>query len=180
MEKERKNKRLGFRIDKLTSSIENTLTGERFETEIIRLRSTDVSLIKKNDWQFDWRIELMNTNASVYGLVTLENPEIMHGLLSLTDAKDHVEMNLLESAIFNQGSQKLYDGVPGNLVAFACKTSFEIGYDGFVVFDAKTRLIKHYENSLGAKRFVGNRMFIGTREAYKLVTQYFKDFDDAG
>lgn len=178
--KHRKRKRLYFEVDKLTSSIENTLTGEVFETEIIRLRSTDASLIKKRDWQFDWRLELISPKSIVYGLVTRENPEILHGLMSISDKADHISMDLLESSMFNQGSQKLYEGVAGNLVAFACKIAFEKGYEGFVVFDAKTRLIEHYENSLGAKRFWGNRMFIDTREAYKLVTQYFKNFDNAG
>jgi len=32
------------------------------------------------------------------------------------------------------------------------------------------------QQSLGAKLFGGNRMFIDTREAYILTTKYFKDF----
>jgi hypothetical protein len=36
-------------------------------------------------------------------------------------AADHVFMHLVESAPFNKGKTKLYSGVPGNLVAFACK-----------------------------------------------------------
>jgi len=34
-------------------------------------------------------------------------------------------MNLIENAKFNKGEKKLYKGVTGNLVAFACKTAFE-------------------------------------------------------
>jgi hypothetical protein len=68
------------------------------------------------------------------------------------------------------------EGVAGNLVAFACKISFEKGYDGVVSFVAKTQLIDHYSKTLGAKQFSGNRMFIDTKEAYVLKTKYFKDF----
>lgn len=78
---------------------------------------------------------------------------------------------------FNKGRNKLYKGVAGNLVAFACKTSFENGFDGVVSFIAKSQLIDHYTQSLGAKLFGGNRMFIDTREAYILTTKYFKDFN---
>jgi len=85
-------------------------------------------------------------------------------------------MDLIESAKFNKGKSKLYRGVAGNLVAFACKLSFEKGYDGVVSFIAKTQLIKHYEQILSAKLFGGNRMFIDTREAFILTTKYFKDF----
>ena len=85
-------------------------------------------------------------------------------------------MNLIESAKFNKGKSKLYKGVAGNLVAFACKLSFEKGYDGVVAFISKTQLIGHYEQTLGAKLFGSNQMFIDTREALILTTQYFKDF----
>ena len=85
-------------------------------------------------------------------------------------------MDLIESAKFNKGKSKLYIGVAGNLVAFACKTSFEKGYDGVVSFVAKTQLIDHYKQTLGAKLFGGNRMFIDTKEAKILTTKYFKYF----
>jgi len=54
-------------------------------------------------------------------------------------------MNLLESAPFNIGENKLYEGVAGNLVAYACKVSFQHGFDGYVAFTAKTNLIEHYK-----------------------------------
>ena len=174
-----RKRRLDFEVDKLTSSIENTLTGEVFETEIIRVHPSDRSLIKKRDWRFDWSIELDNPKSEVYALVTHENPEVLHGLMSISNRRGHIFMNLLENARINVGKGKVYDGVAGNLVAFACKTSFLKGYEGFVSFVAKTRLIEHYEETLGAKRFKGTRMFIYTPESYKLVTQYFKDFDNA-
>ncbi len=85
-------------------------------------------------------------------------------------------MDLIESAKFNKGKNKLYNGVAGNLVASACKLSFEKSYEGVVSFIAKTQLIRHYEQTLGAKLFGGNRMFIDTKEALILTTKYFKDF----
>ena len=54
--------------------------------------------------------------------------------------------------------------------------AFEKKYDGVVSFIAKTQLIEHYEQSLGAKLFGGNRMFIDTKESLILTTKYFKDF----
>ena len=50
---------------------------------------------------------------------------------------------------------------------------FEKGYEGFVAFDSKTALIKHYEQSLGARHFRGQRMFIETRAAERLIAKYF-------
>lgn len=52
--KKQENIGLDFIIDKLTNSIENTLSGEVFDTEIVRFNSADAKQIKKSDWQFDW------------------------------------------------------------------------------------------------------------------------------
>jgi hypothetical protein len=50
----------------------------------------------------------------------------------------------------------------------------DLGYEGFLSFDAKTSLIKHYQESLGATYFRGQRMFIETNAALKLISHYFK------
>lgn len=76
-------------------------------------------------------------------------------------------MFLLESAPFNMGKNKLYEGVAGNLVAFACKLSFQRGAEGFVSFEAKTKLIDHYTNTLGAQQYGRHLMVIDTIAAKK-------------
>lgn len=50
-------------------------------------------------------------------------------------------MHLVENAPFNIGKGKIYEGVAGNLVAYACKESFQKGFDGNVAFISKTRLL---------------------------------------
>ena len=82
-------------------------------------------------------------------------------------------MPLIESNKFNRGAKKVYFGVPGSLVAFACKLSFDKGYGGYVSFESKTRLIEHYQETLGAQALFGNIMAIGTKAATKLIEQYF-------
>jgi hypothetical protein len=133
---------LDFEIDKLTNSIENAVSGEVFDTLIIHV--TEIKQVKKADWSFNWQTDIKDKTRSVFKLTTLNNQDIIHGLISLTDKGDHIFMDLIESAKFNKGKNKLYRGVAGNLVAFACKTSFEKGYDGVVSFVAKTQLIDHY------------------------------------
>lgn len=165
---------LDFEIDNLTNSIENAISGEVFDTIITQISET--KKIKKIDWTFNWQTEIRDKTKSVYSLTTINNQDIIQGLISLTDKGNYIFMDLIESAKFNKGKNKLYKGVAGNLVAFACKTSFESGYDGVVSFVAKTQLIDHYAQTLGAKLFGRNRMFIDTKEALILTTKYFKDF----
>ena len=83
-------------------------------------------------------------------------------------------MHLIENAKFNKGKSKLYAGVPGNLVAFACQKAFSKGYDGFLAFDAKASLINHYQQTLYATHFKATKMFIETPAALRLINQYFK------
>jgi hypothetical protein len=168
---------IDIEIDKLTNSIENALTGETFDTDVIQMDTTQLKQVKKADWLFDWGKEIKQTDRAVYKLVTVQNPTIVQGLLSLSDMGDHVYMHLIESAKFNKYVNKMYKGVPGNLVAFACKMAFEKKYDGVVSFVSKSQLVEHYKTSLGAKQFSGNRMFIDTKESYSLVKNYFKTFE---
>ncbi|MEY2829384.1 MAG: hypothetical protein RIQ33_1242 [Bacteroidota bacterium] len=173
MQKSR-HKPLDFVIDKLTNSIENISTGEIFDTEIVRLTLKDANQIKKTDWQFDWSYEIKDKTKEIYKLTTVNNPTIIQGLISIEDKQDHIFMHLIESAKFNKNKGKIYLGVPGNLVAYACKVSVDKGYQGFLAFDAKTSLIKHYQESLYATHFRGLRMFIETKAALRLISQYFK------
>lgn len=84
-------------------------------------------------------------------------------------------MHSIESSPFNKGKAKLYLGVPGNLVAFTCRLSFQRGFDGNVSFIAKTKLIEHYVRTLGAIHFGIGLMIIETRAALKLIDKYFKN-----
>ena len=161
-------------IDKLANSIENVVSGDVFNTDIFQLFSKDTKQINKVDWQFEWQEQLKLTDRKTYKLVIKDNPKIIQGLISLTDQGDHIYMHLIESAKFNKGKTKIYAGVPGNLVAFACKFSFEKGYEGYVAFDAKTVLVKHYQETLFATHFRGTKMMIETPAANRLINQYFK------
>lgn len=166
---------LDFVIDKLTNSILNTISGDSFATEVLRLTKADLKqTTKKNGWNFNWKAELLNNTREVFKLTISNNPNIIQGMVSLTIESDHVYMHLLESAPFNIGQNKLYEGVAGNLVAHACKVSFQQGFEGFVGFTSKTRLIGHYEKTLGAYTLGGPRMIIPTKSAQILIDKYYK------
>lgn len=168
-------KGLGFIIDKLTNSIENVITGDSFETEISVLRKEEIKQItKKNKWDFNWMIELKNPAKEVYKLTIVNNPNIIQGLVSIEAKADHVHMHLVESAPYNKGKNKMYAGVAGNLVAFACRRSFQLGHEGNIAFKAKTQLIEHYVKTLGAFHIGRANMIIDTENALKLTNKYFK------
>jgi hypothetical protein len=145
---------LDFHVDKLTNSIENVVTKDSFKTDVLPLTPKDLkSVTKKNGWRFNWSHEFKDPDRTVYKLVILNN---------------------VESAPFNIGKNKMYEGVPGNLVAFACRQSFLRGTEGYVSFRSKTKLIEHYTETLGAVHFGGHLMVINSEAALKLIEKYFE------
>jgi hypothetical protein len=118
----RKEIGLDFEVDKLTDSIENANSGDSFPTEISILTKQEAKAItKKNGWQFNWANEIKIPTREIFKLTITNNPTIIQGVISLEVKSEHVYMHLIESAPFNIGKNKTYLGVPGNLVAFACK-----------------------------------------------------------
>jgi hypothetical protein len=165
---------LGSLIDKLTNSIQNTISGDSFPTTIYPLVKTDLrNITKKNGWQFAWVAESKLPDRRVYKLTIENNPHIIQGLASLSDFTDHYYLHLVESAPFNLGKKKLYEGVPGNLFAFACKTAWDQGYEGIVAFQSKTKLLAHCEAMLGATHIGGHKMIVFPHAALKLIRRYF-------
>lgn len=174
----KKQEKIGFDIviDELTNSIKNIISGDSFPTDISLITKTDLKKItKKNGWQFDWKLELKHPERDVYKITIVNNQLIIQGLISLEVKPDHVFMHLVESAPFNKGKTKIYSGVPGNLVAFACKLSFQRGHEGTVSFISKTQLIDHYIVSLGAFHVGGRLMIISSESALKLINRYFSN-----
>ncbi len=165
---------LAIEIDRLTNSILNTISKDSFPTDIHSVTIADLkNASRKNGWLFNWTNEFRLKDRRVFKLTIRNNPEIIQGLLSISDYKDHYYLHLIESAPYNLGKNKLYEGVPGNLFAFTCKTSWDDGYQGFVAFTSKTKLIDHYEKTLGATHVGGNKMVIFPKEALKLIRKYF-------
>ena len=161
-------------IDKLTNSIVNTISHDSFSTDVHPVTRADLkNVTKEKGWFFNWASECKLSDRQVFKLAIRNNPEIIQGLLSISNYSDHYYMHLIESAPFNLGKNKLYEGVPGNLFAFTCKISWDNGYQGFISFTSKTKLIDHYEKTLGATHIGGHRMVIYPHEALKLIRKYF-------
>ena len=164
-------------IDKITRSLEEAATGNTFNTSVLPITSWDLkTVLKKNGWFFSWKREL-NRNPNVYKLVLNAKPELIQGLISYEIMQGYLFMPLVEAAPHNFGACKKYLGVLPNLVAFVCKQSFDMGFEGVVSFKSKTKLIEHYCEKLGAEQ-IGRygEMAIFTEAAKNLVNSYYKKY----
>jgi hypothetical protein len=81
--KKRENSGIDIEIDELTNSIKNVISGDSFSTDIIRITNIDLKAItKRNEWQFDWKLELTYPQRDVYKLTIVNNQTIIQGLIS--------------------------------------------------------------------------------------------------
>lgn len=139
-------------------------------------------VLKKHGWAFPWKSYLKLPERHIYKLVIKNDPDhLIQGLLSIEIMDNFVEMHHIENALHNFGKEKVYTGVCANMVAFACKLSFDLKFDGFVAFKAKTDLIGHYQETLDARLiFPPQRMAIFPDSAKKLVNSYYQNYFDEG
>ncbi len=163
---------IAVEIDKLTNSIEDASTGALLQTTLSKFSGREKNY-RRREWVFDWKKEVRHHDREVFKLIADQFPDVIQGLISMSDRGDHIFLNLIETAGFNRGKDKLFKGVAGNLVAFACKQSLESGYRGVVSFISKTKLINHYRLTLGAEVIAGQRMAIGAHSASLLIRRYF-------
>ena len=170
------NQALDIEIDILSESVVEFLTGRIFKTHVSKASIEYLNKIhKKNGWKFNWKKEGKDPNRLVYKMVLDSNKSILLGLISFEIKQDHVHIHLIENSPENVGKIKVYQGIAGNLFAFACKFSLESGFDGVVSFIAKTNLIQHYFVTLGATLLKNQRMFILEKQAEILINKYFKN-----
>ena len=154
-------------------------TGEWVETTVKRISPTRATC---TDWEFDWTRPERN-GYDVYALY-VKGENAIQGMIAMKD--DHanlaVNVDIVEAApnnnphnSVNKQHTKEYNGVGAHLFAEACRQSLDKGFDGFVSFTAKSNLIDHYEEALGAK-LINPRdrvMLIETRAAQALVECYY-------
>ena len=99
---------LDIRIDKLTNSILNTISGDSFPTDVHPVTKADLkNVTRKTGWLFSWATELKFTDRQVFKLTIRDNPNIIQGLASISDYNDHYYLHLVESAPFNLGKNKI-------------------------------------------------------------------------
>lgn len=163
---------MNIKIDRFTPCLVDRKTGEIVNTtfEKTHITAQQAKKLRKEGWNFDWSIP-EKEGYMVYKLTLMKDSEIQ-GLISLKSEEGYVFAGNAENAPYNLGHLGRYEGVGGHLFAIACLQSKKRGYGGLVVFDAKTKLIEHYQKVLNAKLINAQRMYIDERAAEQLLKQY--------
>lgn len=162
---------IDIRIDELTDCLIERQTGNLVDTYYEK-RNVPIKQKDFKGWKFDWSKPEKN-GYDIYELF-LKDSETVQGRIAYRIDGGVADVDIVESAPQNMGHNGKYKGVGGHLFALACQASFEAGCDGFVAFTAKTNLIEHYKESLGAKVLNGQRMYIDESAAKVLIEKYLE------
>lgn len=124
---------------------------------------------KSERFAFNWEAEC---DKMVYKLA-LESPDEVVGLIAMEDIPHElrIDINVLEASIENVGGDKMYEGIAGCLIAYACRLAFLKGYGGFVSLTPKTALIEHYKSIYGFME-MGRKLFVEDGYSKALIEKY--------
>ncbi|MEO7308933.1 MAG: hypothetical protein ABIX01_00935 [Chitinophagaceae bacterium] len=145
-------------------------TGTKYNAIAIAVQLTE---LRKNAsfFQFDF-MALKKEGYDIYKICRENDLEIILGLVAFRPSPGVLDCANMETSNINKSGISLYGGTGKALVALCCLVSFNMGFECYITFEAKNRLVPYYKR-LGAVMVMGKRMAIATREALKLVNLYF-------
>jgi hypothetical protein len=124
----------------------------------------------RNCFYFDFALLLKDYH--VYKLQTCNQESTIQGLVGFRRTPGVLECANMEIHNQNKRGNPVYNGIGKAMVALCCKVSNDEGFEGFICFDAKNKLIPYYRR-LGARRVFGLKMVVEPREAQTLIDLFF-------
>lgn len=134
------------------------------------VNAQDYKHITKAKYWFNWKTE---KNNLVYKLRLVDSDEIL-GLISMIPFEDEerFEIKLLAVSKENRGKGKIYEGIAGNLIAYACREAIRLfGEDACVSLFPKTELREHYIKKYGMLD-AGWQLFLEIDSMFKVLHKY--------
>ena len=165
--------------------VRDTVSGKK--VPVVVNAATEQDLVVTKDWQTNWetpfacglpnKVALRRTDDSeLLGLMSYELDE--NGLaveVIYIESARHSNANLLHA----EGGHKRYYGIAKALFAYAVQISLDAGFDGVLVFKAKTsELLDYYVRAFGARRVASYdpfRMIIWEDSAERIIAEFRRD-----
>jgi len=161
-------------IDALTPCLLHEESGQYVNTVVKPITKNDLTELKTWNATFNWSL-YFNRPEILMRKLMVEGSDRIEGALAMQIQEGFIEVILVESAPWNIKKPKHYAGVGGHLFAIACKKSCDHDFDGVIAFNAKTRLIQHYQKTIHAELIGGTRMIVEEEGAALLLKTYYKE-----
>ena len=147
-------------------------TLQLFEAKAEPVKKSDLIGLKGKGWNFTWT-QIYGQCEWVYAIIIENTIQGLIGFSNTPDMQGVIYIANIEVAPHNLGKTKGKYIIGPTLFSIACKYSVECGLEGYVFFWAKTKLINHYEKTLGAIiSMPPDGMAIEEEEANILINKY--------
>lgn len=150
--------------------ITHVQTSKQKDVVIELVVENDYQFITEAEYHFNWELEKEN---DVYKLKFPDDNEIL-GLMSIRviSGESRIEIIVLASSAKNTGNSKIYDGIAGNLIAFACRESIKLFVENALVsLYPKTELKSYYMTKYGFQN-AGRQIYLANTPLFNLLTKY--------
>ncbi|WP_119079832.1 N-acetyltransferase [Chitinophaga alhagiae] len=151
--------------------VTEVLTQQEKEVLITAVVSGDFKRITRRRFFFDWK--QVRNSCRLFKLVLEETGELL-GLMALADHPEEkrVEIQLLAVSCENKGKEKMYEGVAGCLMAYACREALGLyELDAAVSLTPKTVLKEHYMQKYGMQD-AGRQLYVEKGTLKNLLLKY--------
>lgn len=149
-------------------------TGERKKVEIKPIERPDFKKLTKRRYSFPWKE--WQGKAELYKLCFVGSGDIL-GVMAITDVPgdQRIEISLLAVSIENIGSSKIYDGIAGCLIAYACqKATNKYGKNACVSLVPKTVLRQYYVTKYGMSDIGMRQLFLEEESLVNIISTYIQ------
>jgi hypothetical protein len=157
--------------------------GENYTADFYPLTRADLQNMRKSEgWTrgLDWKYFLDKVDTQVYKLVVHGDDEIQGCIAFINDFNEFALVELIEKAPVNRKPNMQFSNIAAVMLAFASKSILDLGGLGYICFEPKTGLSKHYENTYNAKFYNPrlNLMTILEVDAKRLIGLYYIERSD--
>lgn len=145
-------------------------TGKSHQVEITPVEKLDYKSISKRRYFFDWNSE---QDYEVYKLRIVGTNEIL-GLVSLERIPEEwrVHIRLLTVSKENQGKEKRFDRIAGNLIAYAAKIAVrDFAQFACISLKPKSQIVRHYIDTYNMS-LTGLTLSLEVPEILELIKKY--------
>lgn len=131
----------------------------------------DFRVLTKKRYSFNWKT--FKDSTKVYKL-KVEGEDDILGVMGLVDVPGdkRLEIKLLATSKENIGKNKIYEGIAGCLIAFACRSALaKYGVEACVSLIPKTELVSHYIQKYYMIN-AGWQLFLEGKKLINLIKEY--------
>lgn len=147
-------------------------TGKVKKVKVLVLDRKDIKKIPKSRYSFDWK--KVDAAATIFILCEEGGQDIL-GAMAILKFPEEVrnEIKLLAVSRENVGKNKLYEGIAGCLIGFACRECLN-EYDELAAVSLvpKTKLKPHYMRKYGMQD-AGYQIFLSDISLMKIINKYY-------